>query len=483
MLQADYSSALTLLLRYPTPEAPHGPSTFVIDARLLRQDLSQSSGERLILKYSNKVPEAPKVDQNRRIAKGLRLPKKSAHLRSSSQDSRSDSPRRSPARFLQEQGGIEGILSEAAKGVYSRGERWGVTKAFKEAVSGLQSGANTPKRVFDSSRWSLDEGKSVGDDVKRLTARVKALEERNSALAKMLNTAMEDLWNQQKQFKQNEMEMETNALNVAIAKVQFVQVYLEDSSIPLFPNSSMEEAESGVREEAEPQSVTDENGETERSSLPSSKAQGQITAGLHLSKDQLEPPTIMEPDQPPSPPSVESASNSAKSSSIDKPPSNTSQPANQFQNPTKTSNKSAATAIINEAAHLGPSPFSHPRPSLAQSSFSWILKDSSDEVETPSTEVPNRPKSSFVSASPFPPDHRPEDVKKRRTTPANARKKAGFLFGDEKNDGPLVESKREGKKGEEVVLGEDGEEGEGFGMGTLRGIRRAKRSEEEAQAD
>ena len=443
------------------------------DARVLREDLSQSSGQHLILKYTNRAPEVPKTDHNRQITKALKVPRKSAHLRSSSQDSRSDSPRRSPARFLQEQGGIEGILSEAAKGVYSRGEKWGVTKVFKDAVSGLQSGTNSPRKVFDGSRWSLDQGKNVADDAKHLAARVKVLEERNRALGKMLNTAMEDLWKQQKQFEQKKLGMETNALNVAIAKVQFVQVYLEDSSIPLFSESSTLEVISQGHEDPQSQVIVDAKGGADQS----------LQSGSTTSKQSAEDPKveklpaasiIVEPGRSPSPSSAKGSSLSVKSSTVDNSPSENSQPQ-------KTSNPTAKilSAVADPAANLGPSPFSHPRPSLAQSSFSWMLKDS-DDIETPSSETPARPKSSFVSASPFPPTNPSQDTKKKKTTSTSARAKAGFLFGDEKSDGSSAESKRtEGKKGEEVVLGEDGEEGEGFGMGTLKGTRTATQGNRE----
>ena len=435
------------------------------DARRLRQDLSSSCAQRLILKYSNRTPEVPKFGHNRQGTKALKSTK-NTHLRSSSQDSRSDSPRRSPARFLQEQGGIEGILSEAARGVYSRGEKWGVTKAFKDAVSGLQSGTNSPRRAFDSSRWSLDQGKNVADDARHLAARVKALEERNRALGKMLNTAMEDLWKQQKQFEQKKLEMETNALNVAIAKVQFVQVYLEDSSIPLFPDNSTEERGPQGQEDLQSQAITDSKGEADHSLQPGTATRKRSTENLKSDTPSVTP-TIVEPNPTPSSSSAKGSSHSAKPAMTNKPSSTTSQSQPASDPPTK-----GTSVAIDPAANLGPSPFSHSRPSLAQSSFSWMLKDS-DDVDGSNTEVPTRLKSSFVSASSFPPAHTPQDTKKKKTTSTSARAKAGFLFGDERSDGPTAESRREGKKGEEVVLGEDGEEGEGFGMGTLRGISEA----------
>jgi len=139
----------------------------------------------------------------------------------------------SPARFLQEQGGIEGIIQEAARGVYSRGEKWGVAKALRGAYEGLQSASNTPKRLGSAPRWSLDTGSMTTDETAKFAARIHALEQRNLNLAKLLEKAMEELWIQQRELIKERPDLAADALSLAIAKVQFVQVYLENPTMPL----------------------------------------------------------------------------------------------------------------------------------------------------------------------------------------------------------------------------------------------------------
>ena len=229
VLEADYTAALTLLLRYPVPPAPHGPPTFVSDALYLRENLLLDGGDHIISKYSRKSPETTVT---------RKLPKKVKRARTADQEAAHNAahPSMSASRFLQEQGGIEGIIQEAARGVYSKGEKWGVAKALRGAVHGLQSANASPRTSTEGrSRWSLDNGKMVTDNVPAdLLARIQALEERNKALSKMLATSMNELWSQQKTVPPEDGKEEgSDALSLAIAKVQFVQVYLENSSMPL----------------------------------------------------------------------------------------------------------------------------------------------------------------------------------------------------------------------------------------------------------
>ena len=227
MLEADYSAALTLLLRYPVPTIPHGPPSFVEDAIYLRRHLSVDGREHLVTKYRNGITGAS-LSVSSLSRRGKRL---SARDRDHIQ--KSTSPRMSPSKFLQEQGGIEGIIQEAARGVYSRGEKWGVAKALRGAVQGLQSASSTPARLANAPRWSLDVGGMVTDDSARLAARIQGLEQRNQTLAKLLEKSMEELWVQQREFTKNKAETAADALSLAIAKVQFVQVYLENPAMPL----------------------------------------------------------------------------------------------------------------------------------------------------------------------------------------------------------------------------------------------------------
>lgn len=312
----------------------------------------QDGGSQIIAKYSTTYP-ADGAAKHPRTRKSKRLtPNRVTDSR------RSISPRISAAKFLQDQGGIEGIIQGAAKGVYSRGKKWGVNRALRSAVQGLQSGDYSPKRTLDGTRWSLDDGKAVGDDPAKLCARIKALEQRNKALAKLLENAMEDLWVQQRQLEKKTEKDETtaNALSLAIAKIQFVQVYLENPTMPFGIDST--DTNDHHKDEAH---ETTHNGKQapeaeDYESLSTSKA---ITPN---------------PQQE----GVRSMQSSSKP---------------KLPNP-----------------HHNPSPGHHSRPSLAQSSFSWILGE-------------DQRKSDFVAASPF------SSEKKAAKT------KAAYLFGaDQTND-------------------------------------------------
>lgn len=403
MIEADYSAALTLLLRYPTPPHPHGPPSFVEDALYLRNNSLTDGGPHVILKYSRKAP-APPLDAPRFSDSFTgRFSKKGRRIRQRKRDNRetAGSPRRSPARFLQEQGGIEGILQEAARGVYSRGEKWGVARALRGAVQGLQSGNSSPRRLPDGLRWSLDQGKYVTDDASNTAAKLRELEQRNKALAKLLNDAMEGLWIQQRQFTNDKAEAAADALSLAIAKVQFVQVNLEHSMAFSIDSSSEE-----VFEKAEPvaspeTTAQDQGGETNNAF-----------------------PTAPEPDRSPNQDNGEipGGTNQHPGSITESTAAATS--PDFATNPTDLNAKSSSHREPPE-----PFPFHQPRPSLAQSSFSWMLGE-------------DQRRSSFVSASPFPSEKR------------NAREKAGFLFGDDKVQGSKKVHASKGKEGGE----EDDEE-------------------------
>ncbi|MCJ1387688.1 hypothetical protein MMC18_000531 [Xylographa bjoerkii] len=422
LLESDYSSALTVLLRYPVPPSPNGPSTFVDDALYLKQHLTRDGGSYIISKYSGRPPIVqPKTPT------GSYRRKRSNRNESPSvvTAARPFSPMRSPARFLQDQGGIEGILQEAAKGVYSRSEKWGVGKALLGAVQGLQSGSNSPRRLLGTDgRWSLDSGKAVSSlDNSELTSRIEALEQRNKALAKMLENAMEDLWAQEKLFDKEKQEDAATALTLAIAKVQFVQVYLEDSTMPLVPEAPAQEPSKPLEPASVQVSLNDDN-----------------TAGVPPD------PQGQNPNLSPAAAATKTIKHEIQvigaSGSDDRPPLPVTQSPTIQSSEAPISKKPPPISRATKE-RPGPSPFHHPRPSLAQSSFSWILGE-------------DQRKSSFVSASPFPPEE-------KRLNPARA--KAGFLFGDDKKEGRGA-TEAKGKKGKD----EKKEDDDGFRLGTLKGL-------------
>ena len=433
-MEADYSSALTLLLRYPMPPPPHGPSSFVIDAVNLRENLSTEGGERTILKYSGKLPTSRVKVSSTTSTHISRIPRKSDPAIVAGPDtlSRSHSPMRSPAKFLQEQGGIEGILQEAARGVYSRGEKWGVGKALRGAVQSLQSGASSPRRPLGSARWSLDDGKVAANDTAHLDARIKTLEERNKALARMLENAMSDLWAQQKELDKPEGVASADTLSLAIAKIQFVQVYLEDSSIPLLPETSTqtndEQSKSPSRQPLGVAYIAPNEPQASKAAGSSCKTKPSISD--------------LAPNQ--------TSTNSEEEAKVPRKVSLTTIPKDESSEENVISSPSTQSMPKPPSAkpQTGLSPFYQPRPTLAQSSFSWMLGE-------------DKRKSSFISALPFPDDRRRESV-------SVARGKAGFLFGDEKNESSGGGG---GRGGSGNVKGkEEREDEDGFTLGTLKGV-------------
>lgn len=337
---------MTLLLRYPAPPPPHGPLTFVSDALYLRDNLLLDGGDHIISKYSRRAPETTVT---------RKLPKKVKRARTAEQAAAQNavSPKLTPAKFLKDQGGIEGIIHEAAKGVYNQGEKWGVGKALRGAVQGLQAG-NVSPRPPHRSRWSLDNGQMISDRPIDMIAKIEALEQRNKSLAKLLENAVDELWVQQKDIHQREDEKAVDALSLSIAKVQFVQVYLENSTIPLPAEVISTEGSEGGR------GVTVSKGGASASQSPRpSQIEGSTEAEDASDRNTGRASALSVPNAAILP--IASPPSTPKIGSPPKPPSS--------------------------------SPSHQARPTLAQSPFSWMLGE-------------EKQKSNFVSASPFQPEKR-----------------------------------------------------------------------------
>jgi TBC1 domain family protein 5 len=229
VLEADYSAALTLLLKYPVPDPPHGPRTFVEDAIYLRENLNPVGARKIITTYSGRTPQHYASTSRPATPSGAAL-----SLDQKTTWRRSQLP--SPARFLQHQGGVEALLQGAAKGVFERGERLGINKAVRDAVGEVKKNMQnlqTPsppsiRRSPDVMRRSLDESRAVLSTRKTIAS----IEQRNKQLSQMLDDTLNDL-RSLSAVEVNTTSNSTYAIDLAIAKLQFVQVYLEDSSIPL----------------------------------------------------------------------------------------------------------------------------------------------------------------------------------------------------------------------------------------------------------
>ena len=329
-------------------------------------------GDHIISKYSRRAPETTVTRKLPKKVRRARTAEQTA-AQKTLQPQKALSPRLSPARILQNQGGIEGIIHEAAKGVYNQGERWGVAKALRGAVQGLQSSNNSPRRPSEKSRWSLDSGTPVFESPKELVAKVQYLEERNKSLAKLLEKAMEELWIQQRDTKQKPNETAADALSLAIAKVQFVQVYLENSTMPL-PSDDLSSEETN-----------------HDASLD--KDVGLTTSNAGPPLYQLQSDGAID---------EKSSSEGTHAVEILDPPGQRSVPAPAKPLPStpKVGSPSKVSGLL---------PVSKPRPALAQSSFSWMLGE-------------DQQKSGFVSPSPF------------SSSRSDGRRKVDQLFGDEKRE-------------------------------------------------
>ncbi|PMD24168.1 RabGAP/TBC [Hyaloscypha hepaticicola] len=405
LIEANYSFALMLLLKYPAPEYPNGPQTFVDDAIYLRDNFSAADGAKIISKYSGKAPPLLSSDSRPSTPLGQAL----GHKRNIS---RTKSPLPSPARFLQQQGGVEALFQGAAKGVFDRGERLGINKAVRDAVGevkknmqGLQTSRNnsTKRRPSDGMRWSLDEGKSVSTS----SASISAMNARNKQLARMLDQAMADL-RAVSVSEDGDKEKYVKAMDLAIAKVEFVKVYLEDATMPLPDDSSNPEPSTP-------------------SPLPADTPPPPLPERL---QDATHDPTTSAPTDPRSENNVgESAGKPLPAIHTphifaSKDPAIAASPIaitakNVQQNSIEAGNEG-------EVQHRPKAPVPT-RSTIAQSSFSWMLE-------------PDSPSGSSLKSSP-PKSSSPFLKSSRRPASGSGREKAAFLFG-EVDESPLHSQSR-----------------------------------------
>ncbi|CAI7587432.1 unnamed protein product [Penicillium glandicola] len=241
LLTADYTTALTLLLRYPSPQ-PHTPQNFVHDALYLEQNPTADRGSFIISKYSGRPP-----DSKLRNRPGTR-PTRKAFLwedfkkRSASNSPAGSSPRNSPKS-------LESLLqdvSQGIQGIQRRTEAWGVAKAVRGAVTearknmqtmhyepNMRPGSSRPVSAASASDIQPKTPMATTASAK-LGTKISLLEERNQALATILREALNDLGSQLANIK--DLDSETNsAVKQALVKAESVQVCLEDSSIPVDP--------------------------------------------------------------------------------------------------------------------------------------------------------------------------------------------------------------------------------------------------------
>jgi len=404
LLDSDYNSALTLLLRYPEPSKDHPPQSLVLDALYLRDHLDTDGSGYLILKYTGRPPiplnrpETPPALQ-RNITAFSGVPTLPASL----SPTRPGSGRRQPTN-------LEAVLQSTARTLYARGG---------QAVRGAVEEVHKRAQEIQKTQTPTLPPRGGNRGPAALERRLSALERRNQQLAKLLEGAVGQLWEYQKvvaERKDGGEEKEASGmeqvekLSVAIAKVQFVQVYLEDMSLPLPADQG--DGDVGGGGEKEEGWTRVERGEAvpsattvvaEKPSLPPRHD----TAGVH---EALADPASFDFDSEQATPNNEPVA----------------VPEITVQGPKVDDDAMSAAAApysqMDESENPPPPPLRptaqtpppkpHHRPALAESPYSFMLG------EQPTSAAPSTRKPAAAAASPF-------------SSPETDRRKGkGGLFGD-----------------------------------------------------
>ncbi|KAI5847864.1 rab-GTPase-TBC domain-containing protein [Morchella snyderi] len=186
LVTADYSTALTLVLRYPAPAAPHPPRTFVADALHLRSNLTFTGGKHIITLYSDRPPKTPLPPR----------PAKPTANNTTTAASRTKSPIGSPTRFIP---GVQldSVLSDVTRTVLDRGEKWGVNRTIGRAVGEVKKNVQGFQQQ-QQAQWAEASKELAKEEelVKRsraLSKKLKLDEERRRLLEKALGAVIDAL--------------------------------------------------------------------------------------------------------------------------------------------------------------------------------------------------------------------------------------------------------------------------------------------------
>lgn len=398
MLEADYSVCLQLLLKYPGPEQPHGPQTFVDDAAYLRNHLDAAGGSSLIMKYTGKVPEDP---NNRKATSSSRDHERAANsLQLGGTLTRSSL--KSPSRLTQQQPSMETFLQGAAKGanrVLERGEKLGINQAIRDAMGEVRRNVQSFNEARQAQRSPIGELSDEG-----AARALAAMEKRNKQLASLLHdtvTNLKTVTMSQSDDKAKSLEL----IEVAAAKIQFVQIYLEDPSmdVPTFSTAAGDAAISPLSEDKttrKPMNGADGNSKETMTNAKAKRTQPGPDISVLPISDSKSSANGAEPEYAPDTSAVDDRPEPVRPRELEVPgePSKQSDPLGSV----------IATAQKRPAAIPT-------RSSLAQSSFSWMLE--------PDESIPSQTSSGTGSKSP-PTQHR------KRASKNMSRERNAFLFGE-----------------------------------------------------
>lgn len=342
---------------------------------LLERNRTFDTGANLIARYSGRRPTL--LTEQRlptpRRPPALQLSQRSRNNLSPAVGS-SHSPGRSPARFLSPQKGLETLFQEVSGTLQKRTEGWKVPKAVREVVgevrrnmnSNFQSGTASPRKSLDAPHSPRSQQSAGQETMAILRRRLSTIETRNRALAKMLGDAIEELRTQKQTPEERRANMAEESFNMALAKMQFVQVYLSDTDIPL-------PGENGLPIGDSPEGQSKEAEQVDTHQAISRTSSDELTAG-----------------------------NQREVAVADKPPTSPRTLGLVYESRPRTVTTGAGLATQDEKGHTtSVKQFSksspQARPPLAQSPLSWMLGEGHHRSE-------------FVSSSTAPPEQRREST-------------------------------------------------------------------------
>ncbi|ERS97207.1 hypothetical protein HMPREF1624_06538 [Sporothrix schenckii ATCC 58251] len=522
LLEADYSVALQSLLKYPAPQPPHGPHTFVDDAVYLRDHLDAAGGSNLILKYTGRTPSrifsplgSSPASSSRpttpaaafaaglgsirsrtlKVARSpLRVSRHGSNSGSGSAeglglaaggDGTSQSP--SSSRLFQGREGMEALFQGAAKGVLERGEKLGINRAVRDAVGEIKRNMaqsyQDARQAAAMNRVPGGDGKGIASlfsptpDGKRISygqaMRIMTeLEQRNQQLAKMLDETVTTLktvaraappkpaagvpgeeknetdkavaWEEQEQQWQKWLE----EVELAAAKVQFVKVHLEDSTLSLpvdepQSNSPTEGTTEDTTTSVSEKEASPEHGVTAASTESKSPAADTSAAPRTPLLQSMAPENDCEPVTPLAQTEVPSADDDADHMDVDvessglKGPEDEKAPTLPTRPPKSEVVEAPPSQPLQQSQPKQPTPppadqqqpHTIPtRSTLAQSSFSWMLEPGDTASSLANNNGGGHHDDGARSSSPPKKPPRPN---------AASRTRHAFLFGEVINQSPL----------------------------------------------
>ncbi|KIV81207.1 hypothetical protein PV11_08639 [Exophiala sideris] len=257
LIEADYTTAITSLTHY-TVSGPSEPRSLVKDAIFLGRNQNIEAGATVIQHYTGRRPKQTEAPNSRSssVARTTRTPQ------------HRHSPSASPGRLASSQKQLEGLFQEVTGGLQKRTEGWNVSKAVRSAVGEVRRGMNSyqTSQARQAIKDPLDTGKAE-ETTQTLQRKLQQLQERNSLLAKLLEDAVGSLRSVKLTGKEDADEAENN-LNISLAKIQFVSVYLSDPEIPIPREEPGQPSKDDVMVEDSPE------GQPEASAEPEAQQQG-----------------------------------------------------------------------------------------------------------------------------------------------------------------------------------------------------------------